>query len=234
MSCRSFHLVFCALGRPQNPTPGTQTHAFLFSFAFFRRLGRGHKKALSALFRLQVAAGEHRRLVYNALMLAGEVWSSTLCWWEFWGGGDGPRVPLLIALFGRYPPPAHADCFCPPVFPCKFCARSSCSDRLVLCTVLARHSRLGGLCGRKPSVLLVERSVLQPVGFIGPVVVVCYSREVARDRGTTDGSPPGAHGAARARCPARPPASVGGNRGDDLGQDLGPRPRLRQAVGEVR
>ena len=61
--------------KTQPPAPKPTRFCFL---AFFRRLGRGHKQALSALFRLQVAAGEHRRLVYNALMLAGEVWSSTL------------------------------------------------------------------------------------------------------------------------------------------------------------
>lgn len=60
------------------------------------------------------------------------------------------------------------------------------------------------------------------------------SREMARDRSAADGSPPGSHGAPRPRRPAGPPPALGGDGGHDLGQDLGARPRVRQAVGEVR
>lgn len=103
--------------------------------------------------------------------------------------------------------------------------------------VLAHLSRFFLAPVVQPSAPLVHKACCRCFCDLGVGLMrglfMCHPREMARDRGTTDGSPPRAHGAARARRPTGPPASVGGNRGHDLGQDLGPRSRLCQAVGEV-
>lgn len=83
----TFCLMF-ALFRGNPAETLTPTTTGCVCFLLFRR----GSKALSALFRLQVAAGEHRRLLYDGLMLAGVVWSLVIELVLAGHGGGGLRL----------------------------------------------------------------------------------------------------------------------------------------------